>query len=191
MHLRFNFSLLMEGWCVVIVLMRLNSKKKRKNFIMVQRGNRMRFGSKHSLETRKKISKNTHLAMRRPEVRKKHLVNSYQKGHEPWNKGLKGIHLNPKNEFHEGEFVGEEHPCWKGGVQVMRKDCVYLWDGANKRIRNPRKVWVENFGAIPKGYVVVHRDGNRYNDIPFNLECVSRKELLRRNHLKSLRGVFL
>ena len=109
---------------------------------------------------------------------------SFKKGHEPWNKGVKGIRLNPATEFKEGELVGETHPSWKGGVQVPINDCAYLHAGANKRVRRPRKIYEDVYGKIPDGYVVIHKDGNRYNDHYTNLEAISRKENLNRNNGK-------
>ncbi len=108
----------------------------------------------------------------------------FQKGHVPFNKGVKGIHQSPSTELKEGQWVGEGHPSWKGGEQKMKNDCNYLWDGANKRVRKPRKIYEDNFGPIPKGYVVIHSDGDNKNDDPSNLEAISRKELLNRNQNK-------
>ena len=105
----------------------------------------------------------------------------YEKGNKPWNTGKKGIHLSPATEFKEGEKTGESHPSWLGGIHMMQKDCAYVWDGANKRQRRPRKVYEENFGPIPTGYLIIHKDGNRYNDSPNNLEAISRAENMRRN----------
>lgn len=109
----------------------------------------------------------------------------FKKGHEPWNKNMKGIRLNPATEFKEGVLVGEGHPSWKGGVQVMKTDCTYLHDGCNKRVRRPRKIYEDVYGKIPDGYVVIHKDGDRYNDHYTNLEAISRAENLKRNN-KSL-----
>ena len=39
---------------------------------------------------------------------------TFKKGNNPWNKGLKGIHLSPASEFKEGQFDKEKHPSWKG-----------------------------------------------------------------------------
>ncbi len=55
----------------------------------------------------------------------------FQRFFTPWNKGKKGIHLNPDTEFKEGQFVGESHPSWKGGVQQNTKDCVHNFKGFN------------------------------------------------------------
>ena len=66
----------------------------------------------------------------------------------------------------------------------MKNDCTYLWNGTGKRARRPRVVYEETFGLIPKGYVIIHIDGNRYNDNPHNLKAISRAENLKRNSKK-------
>lgn len=111
----------------------------------------------------------------------------FVKGIITWNKGMKGFRPSIETEFKTGVLVGETHPSWKGGVQVVKNDCTYLWDGANKRKRRPRVIWEEQNGPIPDGYVIIHIDGNRYNDNVENLKAISRKELLKHNqNLKNL-----
>jgi hypothetical protein len=106
----------------------------------------------------------------------------FARGLVPWNKGAKGFNPSPGTQFKPGEdHFGETHPSWKGGVQIMSNDCAYLWKNG-ERIRRPRQIYEEHFGTIPRGYVIVHRDGNRYNDTPENLEAISRAENLRRNN---------
>lgn len=105
----------------------------------------------------------------------------FVKGMTTWNKGMKGLRYSPETEFKVGEFVGEIHPSWKGGVQKPKNDCAYLWDGANKRKRRPRAVWEEHHGTLPEGYVVIHLDSDKYNDDISNLKAISRKELLQLN----------
>lgn len=78
------------------------------------------FGKKHSEEDREKISK----------VRTG-VWNGvgFPKGHKPWNKEKKGIHLSPKSEFKKGMRLpdesyrrGENHPMWKGGISGKYKN---------------------------------------------------------------------
>lgn len=105
-------------------------------------------------------------------------------GHKTWNKGRSDFRPSPETEFKVGGLVAESHPSWKGGVQMPQNDCAYEYIGVNKRVRRPRKVYEEHFGEIPKGYVVIHTDGDKYNDDPSNLEAISRAENLKRNSLK-------
>lgn len=141
----------------------------------------MRKGTHHTKVTKEKISRKTKKRMMRPEIRAKILKTAFKKGHEPYNKGMKRGSVSPQTEFKEGEFVGKDHPSWKGGEQQISNDCVYLWAGANKRVRRPRKIYEEHYGKIPKGYCVWHIDGNKHNDEPSNLEAISRKEMMKRN----------
>lgn len=78
-------------------------------------------------------------------------------------------------------FTKETHPSWKGGVHHIKNDCNYVLTDTNKRERRPKLVWEQAYGALPKGYVIVHRDGDRHNDDINNLEAITRAELLQRN----------
>lgn len=107
---------------------------------------------------------------------------NFPKGNLPWNKNKKGIHLSPDSEFKKDQFVGENHPSWKGGIQQPKNDCVHLYTGNGQRVRKPRKIYEDNFGSIPEGYVVIHLDGNKLNDEPNNLLAISRAQLVRFNN---------
>jgi hypothetical protein len=106
----------------------------------------------------------------------------FKKGSTPWNKGKKDFRPSPETEFKSGEnHTGDKHPSWKGGVQKFKNDCAYIWTGNGKRVRRPRAIYEANFGPIPKGFVIVHKDGNKDNDHPLNLEAISRAENMKRN----------
>jgi len=114
---------------------------------------------------------------------------SYKKGHIPHNKGKEldeylsnsAIEIVKKTWFKIGQTAGDKSNNWKGGIQTPKNDCIHLYDGVNKRIRRPRSVYEQHFGKIPKGYVIYHLDLDKDNDEPYNLEAISRKELLKRN----------
>jgi len=141
----------------------------------------MRAGTHHTEETRVKISQETKKRMMRPETRVKILKTAFKKGHVPYNKNMKRGSVSPQTEFKEGEFVGADHPSWKGGVQICKDDCVHLWVGANKRVRRPCAVYEKEHGKIPKGFVIWHIDGDKKNDNIDNLEAISRGEMMKRN----------
>lgn len=105
----------------------------------------------------------------------------FKKGHTPWNAGLKGIRLSPATEFKVGETIGEQHPSWRGGEQKFTNDCVYLYSGINKRVRRPKKVYEDAYGEVPKGWILYHLDGDRYNDDLDNLIAIPRAVLVKIN----------
>jgi hypothetical protein len=112
-------------------------------------------------------------------------LGQFTNGFTPWNKGLKGFRPSKATEFKKGELIGKEHPSWKGGVQVIKNDCAYLWKGANKRARRPRVIWESYYGPVPEGMVIIHVDGDRYNDDIDNLKAITRAELLFFNSKRS------
>ena len=106
----------------------------------------------------------------------------FKKGHKTWNKDKKGIHLHEPTEFKSGEnHTGDKHPSWKGGVHRMEADCTHVWTGNGTRVRRPRKVYEENNGPIPRGFIIIHIDSDKHNDHPDNLEAISRAENMKRN----------
>ena len=109
------------------------------------------------------------------------MASRFKKGQIPWNKGKKGIHLSPDSEFKKGGLVGKEHPSYVDGVQRMTVDCVHLYTGNGTSVRRPRHAYKEHYGSIPKGFVIVHLDGDKNNDSIDNLEAISRAENMRRN----------
>lgn len=102
-------------------------------------------------------------------------------------KGLKGNQFAKGNKPNSNTFrkgkrhTMQNHPSWGDGVQRMSKDCAYITVGTNKRKRRPRAVWESVYGALPKGYVLYHKDGDKNNDEIENLEAITRAELLQRN----------
>lgn len=121
-------------------------------------------------------------------------MSKFEKGHIPHNKGKKiqdyvsekSLEKIKQTQYKKGVHTGENHPTWKGGVQIIKRDCAYLWQDTNLRKRRPRVVYEEYFGKIPSGYVIYHKDKNKDNDNIGNLEAISRKELLKRNKLNKI-----
>ena len=101
--------------------------------------------------------------------------NKYAKGNKP-----------NKTSFN-GSLYGKKHYSWKGGIQQPKNDCIHLYNGKNKRIRRPRVIYEQINGKIPNGYVIFHKNGNRYDDDPKNLVAISREELIQLNQKKGLK----
>jgi hypothetical protein len=107
---------------------------------------------------------------------------TFEKGHIPWNKDLKGIHLSPTTEFKKGQKVGQDNNFWKGGIQINTNDVVYLHDGAGKRIRRPKKIYEDAGNVIPKNWVLYHIDKVMHNDELDNLIAIPRAILIKLNN---------
>jgi len=115
---------------------------------------------------------------------KRNKKGQFVKGSTVGNTSAKG---NPPNitSFKKGSCHGPMHLQWKGGVQKAGKDCAYLWEGANKRLRRPRVIYEKIHGKIQKGFVIFHKNGDTFDDSIQNLEAISRQELIKRNRKNS------
>jgi HNH endonuclease len=87
----------------------------------------------------------------------------------------------PNRTSFDGTQVMERSPSWKGGLQKTARDGMYIMVGPRSRMPLPRKLWQDVYGHIPKGYVVIHKDGDNMNNEFNNLDCISRAENLTRN----------
>jgi hypothetical protein len=117
-------------------------------------------------------------------------VTGFRPGQEPWNKGLKGIHLNPATEFRPGVLRGNAARSWTavGTVRVRTEDGKkYRWvklrdDGPPYGRWRPvaHVVWERTTGlVVPKFHRVIHLDLDTLNDDPANLKCMSPAEAAR------------
>ena len=107
---------------------------------------------------------------------------TFKKGNTPWNKGVKGLRLSPATEFKsDGSNTGDKHPSWGGGLQHNKRDGIIVWTGTNRRKPLSRKLYEDEYGKIPDGYIIYHIDGDKLNNDIDNLEAISRAELIKRN----------
>lgn len=103
----------------------------------------------------------------------------FQKGHVPWNKGLKGFRPSRKTEFKKGQVPQNKLPV--GTVRIR------TWSRNNKsyayvKVAEPN-VWrlrcLVNWMArggpkLPPGYFLHHDDRDTLNDDVLNLSAVTR-----------------
>lgn len=105
-------------------------------------------------------------------------TNAFEKGHEPWNKGLRGIHLSSATEFKKGQRginyvpVGTIRTRKEKGKprQFIKVSDPNIWEYYAVYL------WEQKYGKIPQGYVIHHINKNRLDDRIENLVCVSRSE---------------
>lgn len=124
-----------------------------------------------------------------------HRINSgrtgyFNKGHIPWNAGTKGLTGRNKTSFKKGHrpanyrHVGAERVCSKDGyilIKIKEKD---PHTTAKTRYKHKHIVlWEKKHGPVPKGCVIIFKDGNMYNFRLNNLVCISRSEHVRLNQM--------
>ena len=105
-------------------------------------------------------------------------ANSFAKGHIPWNKGLKNIHLSPASEFKKGQ-IGTNHLPIGSIVERLERNKLRNFI----KIAEPNKwtylyayIWEKENGKIPKGYVLHHINFVSNDDRLENLICITRAE---------------
>ena len=103
----------------------------------------------------------------------------YEKGHEPWIKGKKGVVGPNSGSFKKGDVPAESKEI---GSERKRKGYVQVKVGQPKEWKfKHRMLWEQHHGEIPEGYNLVFADGNKENITIENLLLVSKRELLELN----------
>jgi hypothetical protein len=110
--------------------------------------------------------------------------NYWKKGHEPWNKGVRGwsapgterTQFKPGHKPQKWVPVGSERITKDGYLQVKVKD---IRGGMSRKGWKSKHtiVWEKHHGPAPKGHVVIFGDGNNRNFDISNLILVSRAQL--------------
>lgn len=117
-------------------------------------------------------------------------ISQFKKGHVPASKGKK---LSPEQYkalqntmFQPGCRCGAANSNYVPiGHETMRHDGYTYVKIAERRWRQKHQViWEKQYGPIPKGHIIVFRDGNPNNFRIENLECISQAENLYRNRTR-------
>lgn len=111
-------------------------------------------------------------------------ANRFQKGHETWNKGLKGICIGGEaTQFKKGSKPQNHKPVGTTRITADGYKEIKIAEGMNKWRLFHRVVWERLNGKIPKNYNLIFRDGNRQNFAITNLTLVTRAQNMKRNTL--------
>lgn len=105
----------------------------------------------------------------------------FQKGNEPFNKGMKGF--NPagseKGRFKKGNvphntnYLNHERTCKKDGYIYISVECEEKKAGFNREyVLKHKWLWEKLNGAVPEGHFLKSLDGNRRNTDPSNWVCL-------------------
>lgn len=104
----------------------------------------------------------------------------FPKGNIPWNAGMKGLQIGgKKTQFKKGHVPATA--LYDGAVRKQSGGYLYVRIEKNRWKLFHREVWRLNAGEIPKGMIIVFKDGNRENCRFENLEMITRTEHARRN----------
>jgi hypothetical protein len=114
----------------------------------------------------------------------------FAKGSEPWNKGVKGLHLSPASEFQKGQRPATWVPI--GTVTIRQRKNRVEGPRAWVKVAEPNVwilravlIWEATHGPVPVGMVVHHRNRDTLDDSIGNLEAQTRRRHLaehRREH---------
>lgn len=69
-------------------------------------------------------------------------------------------------------YNGKKYTCVPNHKDKRRRYLASTTNRGEKYLH--RQVWIDNFGQIPKGYHIHHKDENIYNNDIANLACISR-----------------
>ena len=110
----------------------------------------------------------------------------FKKGHQPWNKGT---NYDAGGRAKETRFKDGHLPHnTKSDYDIsLRKDksgraYKYIRLSLGKWVPLHRYIWEMFNGEIPKGFIIVFRNGNTMDCYIDNLEMISRAENVKRNH---------
>lgn len=100
---------------------------------------------------------------------------SFKIGNEPWNKGLKGLHLSPDTEYKPGHENISLMPLSTVTIRIdkqkKRRRWIKMPDGW---IEFAKIVWRIAHGPIPDGMLIHHKDRDTLNDDLDNLQLMNR-----------------
>lgn len=106
-----------------------------------------------------------------------------QKGHEPWNKDMKGIQIGGKStQFKVGDT---HHGLLPIGSESIKEDTVWVkLEHPSKWERKHLHIWRQAHGEIPSDSVIRFKDGDKSNVVLDNLFIVTKRAMtsvVRRN----------
>lgn len=121
----------------------------------------------------------------------------FKPGHQPRTKGLKGIRLSPATEFQPGCLRGQaarkyRRVGWitqrsgkprrgRAGRKGKPHNFIKVCDSAppaKRWVPLARHIWEQQYGPVPDGCIVVHRNGDTLDDRLDNLILIERRHLL-------------
>ena len=122
-------------------------------------------------------------------LQKKEAASRFSKGHIPFYKGKRIPEAMKEKIKHTYFKTGHIPHNTKndGDISVRRNrsgvDHLYYRVKMSEWIPLKNKIWMDEFGPIPKGHNIVLKNGNSMDVRPENLECLSNEELMLKNSI--------
>jgi len=102
----------------------------------------------------------------------------FKSGQSPWNKGIRGLQHSPSTQWKAGQKAINWLPVGSETVRVDKNGKPRCFvKTAEPNVWNYRAVivWENHNGrSVPGGYVVHHIDRDSLNDVPNNLQAMTR-----------------
>ncbi len=121
---------------------------------------------------------------RQPELRESlRKLSQFKPGHVGY-KPLKGVRVSIRTEFKPGQKP--TNTKWDGCVTIrnetLGRKVVMIRISENSWVYLSRYNYMKEYGYIPKGWIITHKDGNSLNCNIENLKAMPRKSLMVKNH---------
>jgi hypothetical protein len=126
-------------------------------------------------------NKITRSAKSQKKINKRSNTTQFRKGQTPWNKDTKGLVKANSTSFKKGDPPAHVLPEFSISYKENKDGHKYkVIKIGTQWVRLHRYNWEQLYGPIPKGYVIIFKDGDSLNCDPENLECITKAEKMRR-----------
>lgn len=106
----------------------------------------------------------------------------FEKGHQTWNKGMKGLDIGGKEtRFKKGSVPPNYKPVGTLRVSEDGYQEIKIAEGMRQWKQLHRVIWERLNGEIPKGMNLIFRDGDKTNLSIVNLELMTKAQNMKRN----------
>ena len=114
-------------------------------------------------------------------LQKGNQATQFHKGHQPWNKGMKGLDIGGKeSQFKKGHVPANHKEV--GAERIDEDGYTYIKIAEHTRwVLKHRHIYEQHHGKLEPHMRVIFKDGDRANCAIDNLEAITKVENMQRN----------